>query len=256
THGAISVMSSETYTKPFRPLLPGITFIEFNKKSDLPLITERTAAVILETVQAESGLIAPKDDYLKHLVNRCRQTGTLLILDEIQCAFGRTGHLWAFEQFGVVPDILLLAKALGGGMPLGAFVASHEHMQRLATNPALSHITTFGGHPVNCAAALASFQVLTSEHLIEDTQQKAKRFLELLPHAQIKEIRHCGLWFALDLGSSKKVKRVVNLAIEAGLLVDWFLFNDQSLRLAPPLIISMEEIAVACHKIHQILDQI
>lgn len=254
THGAMSLMSAETYTMPFRPLLPAVRFIEYNNLVDLDSITTQTAAVIVETVQAESGLIVPAPGYLKHLAIRCRDVGALLILDEIQCALGRTGYLWAFQQYDIVPDILLLAKALGGGMPIGAFISSKEHMQQLAVDPALGHITTFGGHPVNCAAAIAAFQSLTSQNLIAQVPQKSRLFLRLLPHPRIKEIRHSGLWFALDLGDSDLLHRAVDLALAKGLLIDWFLFNDRSLRLAPPLIISFEEIELACAKIHEVLD--
>jgi acetylornithine/succinyldiaminopimelate/putrescine aminotransferase len=254
THGAMSLMSAETYTMPFRPLLPAVRFIEYNNLVDLDSITTQTAAVIVETVQAESGLIVPAPGYLKHLAMRCREVGALLILDEIQCALGRTGYLWAFQQYDIVPDILLLAKALGGGMPIGAFISSKEHMQRLAVDPALGHITTFGGHPVNCAAALAAFQSLMFQNLIAQVPQKSKLFLRLLPHPRIKEIRHCGLWFALDLGDSDLLHRAVDLALAKGLLIDWFLFNDRSLRLAPPLIISIDEIELACARIHEVLD--
>jgi acetylornithine/succinyldiaminopimelate/putrescine aminotransferase len=254
THGAMSLMSAETYTLPFRPLLPGVHFIEYNNPAHLKSITAQTAAVVVETVQAESGLIVPSPGYLKQLATRCRDMGAMLILDEIQCALGRTGYLWAFQQYDIVPDILLLAKALGGGMPIGAFVASREHMHQLAVDPALGHITTFGGHPVNCAAALASFQSLISQNLIEQVEEKSQLFLRLLPHPRIKEIRHCGLWFALDLGDSVILHRAVDLALAHGLLIDWFLFNDRSLRLAPPLTISIQEIEIACAKIHQVLD--
>lgn len=254
THGAMSLMSSEIYTAPFRPLLPQVHFIDYNDPRQLNRINEKTAAVIMETVQAESGIHRPTDQYLKKVQERCRETGALLILDEIQCAFGRTGHLFAFEEYGVVPDILLLAKGMGGGMPIGAFVSSHTHMRSLANNPALGHITTFGGHPVNCAAALATIQTIHSEELLRSIPAKIESFRQLLPHPAIKEIRESGLWFALDLGDSDFLQKVVRKALDQGILIDWFLFNDHSLRLAPPLIITQDEISDACKALHRALD--
>ncbi|MBK8501958.1 MAG: aspartate aminotransferase family protein [Saprospiraceae bacterium] len=255
THGAMSLMSSEIYTKPFRPLLPQIRFIDFNEESHLDQISEHTAAVILETIQAESGIDQPKNDYLGKVARRAREVGALLILDEIQCAFGRTGSLFAFSQYGIIPDILVLAKGMGGGMPIGAFVASQTHMHQLAINPSLGHITTFGGHPVNCAAALATLQVLQNQDLIGQVSEKAELFRKLLPHPLIKQIRQSGLWFALDLGDANLLQKVVNLAVEKGVLIDWFLFNDHSIRIAPPLIIEEAEIRKACVILHSVFDE-
>ena len=256
THGAMSLMSDAKYTQPFAPILPGIKFIEFNSLPDLQQITTRTAAVILETVQAESGIRFPDLEYLKALESKCKEVNAMLILDEIQCAFGRTGHMFAFSQFGIKPDILLLAKALGGGMPMGAFISAREHMITLSHNPALGHITTFGGHPVNCAAALANLEVLHEESLIEKVASKAARFAELLPHPLIKEVRQAGLWFALDLKDPQILQKAVQKGLQNGLLFDWFLFNDHSIRIAPPLIITMSEIEIACQKLHDIFDSI
>lgn len=254
THGAMSLMSSETYTRPFRPLLPQIRFIDYNDPSQLDMITTRTAAVIMETVQAESGLFTPLDDYLKKVENRCREKGALFILDEIQCAFGRTGQFFAFSHYNVVPDILLLAKGMGGGMPIGAFISSSDHMRTLSDNPALSHITTFGGHPVNCAAALTTIETIQENQLLRNIPQKINAFRENLAHPSIRKIREGGLWFALDLGDSALLQRVVRRAVKAGVLVDWFLFNDHSIRVAPPLIITIPEIIKACQILHQVLD--
>src|SRR5690606_13529197 len=226
TQVAMSLMSDERFTGPFRPRLPQIRFIRFNDEAQLEMITEHTACVIMETIQAECGICLPKEDYLQKVRARGDKTGALLILDEIQCGFGRTGSLFAFEKYHLKPDILLLAKALGGGMPAGAFIASAEHMKTLSENPALGHITTFGGHPVSCAAALATLETLRSENLIAAVPGKAALFRQLLPHPRIREIREAGLWFALDLGDAVLVQKAVKMALDQGLLVDWFLFND------------------------------
>jgi acetylornithine/succinyldiaminopimelate/putrescine aminotransferase len=255
THGAMSLMSNEVYTRPFRPLLPQIRFIDFNDESQIDQISEDTAAVILETIQAESGILQPKKDYLIKVARRTREVGALLILDEIQCAFGRTGSLFAFSQYGITPDILILAKGMGGGMPIGAFVASPAHMHQLAINPSLGHITTFGGHPVNCAAALATLQVLQTQDLVGQVPDKEKLFGKLLPHPLIKEIRQSGLWFALDLGDANLLQKVVSRAVEKGVLIDWFLFNDHSIRIAPPLIIEAADIRKACAILHAVFDE-
>jgi acetylornithine/succinyldiaminopimelate/putrescine aminotransferase len=256
THGAMSLMSSEVYTMPFRPLLPQIRFIDFNDETQIDQITDRTAAIILETIQAESGLLPPENEYLGKVVKRAREVGALVILDEIQCAFGRTGFLFAFSQYHVTPDILVLAKGMGGGMPIGAFVASQAHMRHLAINPALGHITTFGGHPVNCAAALATLQVLEHQDLIGQVAPKSELFKKLLPHPLIKQIRQAGLWFALDLGDANLLQKVVSRAVEKGVLIDWFLFNDHSIRIAPPLIIEEEDIRKACFILHSVFDEL
>lgn len=254
THGAMSLMSSEKFTAPFRPLLPQVKFLQFNDESQLDLITESTAAVILETIQAESGIQVPEDDYLVKVRNRCDETGALLILDEIQCAYGRTGSLFAFQKYQVTPDILLLAKGMGGGMPIGAFISSSSHMRTLANNPALGHITTFGGHPVNCAAALATITAIIKDNLLEEIPAKIETFRNHLPHPLIRQIREAGLWFALDLGDSALLQRVVQKAVKSGVLIDWFLFNDQSIRIAPPLIISQAEIIQGCQILHEVMN--
>ncbi|MCR9288673.1 MAG: aspartate aminotransferase family protein [Bacteroidetes bacterium] len=246
TQGAASLMYPTDFTQAFHPLLPGINHINFNEENDLEKITSKTACVIVETVQAECGLQTPKKKYLKKLRKRCNETGTLLVLDEIQAGYGRTGTLWAFEQYGIVPDILLLAKGMGGGMPIAAFIASKEIMRTLSFNPFLGHITTFGGHPVCCAAGLATLKVLLKEDYISKVKEKEKLFKKLLIHSAIKEIRSAGLWMAVELESYDFLKRVINKCLEDGLITDWFLFNDKSLRIAPPLTITKKEIKVAC----------
>ena len=246
TQGSASLMSDSYFTQAFRPLLPGIRHIEFNNESTLKRITEKTACVIVETVQGEAGIQVPADSFLKELRKRCDETGALLVLDEIQAGCGRTGSLFAFEQYGIVPDILLLAKGLGGGMPIGAFIASKEIMKVLSFDPLLGHITTFGGHPVCCAAGLATLQELVETDLISKVKRKEKIFRELLVHPKIKEIRSAGLMMAVELSSFDFVQAVIKDCIENGLITDWFLFNDRSLRIAPPLIITADEIKKAC----------
>ncbi len=246
TQGAASLMSAQWYIRPFRPLLPGIRHIDFNDMGGLEAITTRTAAVILETVQAEAGVIPPDPSWLQALRARCAETGTLLVLDEIQAGYGRTGTLWAFEQCGIVPDVLLLAKGMGGGMPIGAFIASRDIMKCLTHDPVLGHITTFGGHPVNCAAALATLQVLLREPWIGQVKAKEARFRKNLVHPAIRAVRSAGLLMAVELDSFEQVQRVMRYGLDHGLLTDWFLFNDRCLRIAPPLIISEAEIDEAC----------
>lgn len=247
TQGSASLMWPKDFTRAFHPLLPGIRHIDFNCEYCLNRITERTAAVIVETVQAEWGVRRPEKGFLKKLRQRCDETGALLIFDEIQAGYGRTGSLFAFEQYGTVPDILLLAKGMGGGMPIGAFVASQEVMAVLSDNPILGHITTFGGHPVCCAAGLATLQTLLEEPaIIGEVKKKEALFHELLQHPLIKEVRSAGLLMAVDLDDNDKVMAVIQHALQQGLITDWFLFNDRCLRIAPPLLISEEEIRKAC----------
>jgi acetylornithine/succinyldiaminopimelate/putrescine aminotransferase len=256
TQGAASLMFPTTFTEAFFPLLPHINHIDFNCLSCLDRITNKTAAVILETVQAEFGVRLPHGDFLKQVADRCKSTGTLLILDEIQTGMGRTGSLFAFSQYDVIPDILLLAKGLGGGMPIGAFISSKEIMSGLSENPVLGHITTFGGHPVSSAAAFATLQFLIDSDLISLVQAKSDRFISKLKHPFIKEIRHAGLLMALDLDNALLVRKVIHLAIEKGLITDWFLFNDRSLRIAPPLTITFEEIDEACSILMECLNEV
>ncbi len=255
SQGAASLMDDPTFVQAYRPLLPGIKHIEFNCEFCLRTITEQTAAVIVETVQGEWGVRRPHGDYLKKLRQKCTATGTLLILDEIQAGYGRTGSLFAFEQYGIVPDILLLAKGMGGGMPIGAFVASQEIMKVLSFNPILGHITTFGGHPVSCAAALATLETLLAEDLIGQVKEKEALFRSLLVHPEIREVRSAGLMMAVELSDFDFVQAVIKDCLEEGLIIDWFLFNSWSLRIAPPLIISAEEIRKACAIIIRALDR-
>jgi len=249
THGALSVMGNEEYKQAYRPLLPGINFIRFDHIGDLQMITEETACVIIETVQGEAGIRVPDKAYMQALRKHCTETGTLLILDEIQAALGRTGKLFAFEHFDIVPDILLMAKALGGGMPVGAFISSNKIMGALKENPILGHITTFGGHPVCCAAGLAALEVLLNENLTEAVEAKSALFYKLLVHPAIKEIRGKGLMLAIELESFEFNKKVIDRCIENGVVVDWFLHCSNSMRIAPPLIITEGEIRKACEVI-------
>lgn len=246
TQGALSILGDEYWRNAYRPLLPGIQHLEYNDFASLELITERTAAVIAESVQAEGGVIVPQREWLHALRGKCTAAGALLILDEIQCGFGRNGTLWAFEQFGIVPDVLLLGKALGGGMPLGAFIASRDIMWTLTNNPVLGHITTFGGHPVNCAAGRAGFQALLDQHLLPEVNAKGQLFLDHLKHPAIKSVRSLGLMMAVEFESFSVNKKVIDYCINKGVLTDWFLFAAECMRIVPPLIITPEEIKWAC----------
>lgn len=256
TQGAASLMSPKDFTRAYHPLLPGIKHIEFDCHFCLQQITEKTACVIVETVQAEWGVRKPSPDYLKALKARCEEVGALLILDEIQVGYGRTGTLFAFEQYGVVPDILLLAKAMGGGMPIGAFIAGKSVMEVLSHDPVLGHITTFGGHPVTCAAGLATLQTLLSTDYIEQVKVKEKLFQNLLNHPAILEIRSAGLIMAVQLEGFEQVKKVIDYCVENGVITDWFLFNSSAIRIAPPLVISESEIRSACEIILAALDNL
>jgi acetylornithine/succinyldiaminopimelate/putrescine aminotransferase len=246
THGALSVMGSEDFKTSFRPLLPDVKTIEFNNEKDLQYITFKTACVIIEPIQGEAGIIAANQSFLKKLRERCNETQTLLIFDEIQTGFGRTGSLFAFEQYQVIPDILLGAKGMGGGMPIGAFISSKEIMDSLTNNPVLGHITTFGGHPVCCAAALANLHVITKNKLYNRAKDIETIFKQKLKHPKIKELRVCGALAAIDFGDEAVNMQTISKCIEDGIITDWFLFNVQSMRIAPPLIISNEELNKAC----------
>ena len=249
THGALSVMGNEEFKQAYRPLLPGVNFTRFNNPGDLEKINDQTACVIIETIQGEAGVRVPDIDYMQALRKRCNETGALLILDEIQAAFGRTGHLFAFEHFDIAPDILLLAKALGGGMPAGAFIASNTIMSTLKENPILGHITTFGGHPVCCAAGLAALEVLLNENLVSTVAKKAVLFRKALNHPAIKEIRGKGLMLAIEFESFELNKKIIDRCIEHGVITDWFLHCTNAMRIAPPLIITHDEIKNACEVI-------
>lgn len=246
TQGALSIMGDEYWRNAFRPLLPDVLHLEYNSMEGLEQITKHTACVIAETIQAERGVYAPLKEWIKKLRTRCLETGTLLILDEIQTGFGRTGTLWGFEQFDIVPDVVLLGKALGGGMPLGAFVADKTIMLQLTDNPVLGHITTFGGHPVCCAAGMAALKVLLKEIPFDDIYKKEFLFRELLQHPQVNAIRSRGLLIAVEFASEQANKKVIDYCIKNGVLTDWFLFAPDCLRIAPPLNITEKEIKKAC----------
>jgi len=256
TLGALSVIGDEYWRNAFRPLLPGIGHYDYNDRPLIDAITTRTACVLIESVQGEAGVIEPSLEWINAVSKRCTETGTLLIIDEIQTGFGRTGKLWGFQNYGVVPDIVLMGKALGGGMPLGAFAASLSLMQHLTSNPVLGHITTFGGHPVSCAAGLAAMNVLLREQLPENVSQKEQLFLELLRHPMIKSVRSKGLLMAVELDSNEMVLKALDKCLRKGLFSDWFLFAPECIRLAPPLTISEDQIRFACTSLIGCLDEI
>ena len=251
TQGALSLIGNDEYRVAYAPLLPEISFIEYNSLPDLEKISDKTAAVIVEAIQGEAGVRVPSKEYMQALRQKCTDTGALLIFDEIQTGFGRTGKLFAFEHFGIVPDILMLAKGIGGGMPLGAFVAPKEMMDVIKANPMLGHITTFGGHPVSCAAAWASLKVIQDEKLIEDVDRKAKLFRSELQMPQIREIRGLGLMMCLQLDNFDQVYQVSNYCASKGLIIDWYLHCETALRIAPPLTISEDEIIQSCKIIRE-----
>ena len=251
TQGALSVMGSEYWQQAFRPLLPDVLQLRYNNLEDLDNISEKTACVIAETIQAEAGVLAPEKEWIQTLRKKCSEVGALLILDEIQCGFGRNGSLWAFTQFDVVPDILLLGKALGGGMPLGAFIADKKLMDLFTDNPVLGHINTFGGHPVCCAAGLAAFEVLQQEILLTEVNEKSDLFVKNLKHIKINKVNAIGLMIAVHFDDYKTNKLVIDELVAGpadtpGVFTDWFLFADNALRIAPPLNISNEQINQAC----------
>jgi acetylornithine/succinyldiaminopimelate/putrescine aminotransferase len=245
TQGALS-LGDEHFKRNYRPLLPAITKIRRNHTEDLNKISSKTAAVFFEPIGGESGVRITDTDYLQALRKRCDEVGALLVFDEIQSGFGRTGKFWAFEHWQVLPDILLCAKGMGGGMPIGAFIASNKIMSVLKENPILGHITTFGGHPVSCAASLATLQVIFDENLLTEVEEKSNLFKKLLVHPKIKEVRGKGLMLAVEFESFEILKPIIDRAIEKGVITDWFLYCDNSMRIAPPLTISKEEIQKAC----------
>lgn len=256
THGALSIQGTEFYRNAYRPLLPDTWQIEFNDIEALDIIDNKTAAVIVEPVQAEAGIIQPENEYLLNIRDRCDRTGTLLIFDEIQTGFGRTGTLFAMEHFNVVPDILCLAKAMGGGLPLGAFISSGDIMMTLSNSPALGHITTFGGHPVSCATGLAAFEEIIKGDLAVKANEKGRRFMTKLKHESILSIRGSGLFLAVKLASPGLLNKFIESGPGEGLILDKFLFCDDAFRIAPPLTIINEEIDNACDRIHNVLDKI
>lgn len=246
SHGALSMMGDESYKQRFRPLLPGVRHIRFNVLEDLEQISRQTASVIIEPVQGEAGAISPVPGYLKALRKKCDETGTLLIFDEVQTAPGRTGSMFAFEQEEVIPDILVLAKGIGGGLPLGAFVASREMMEAFTHNPVLGHITTFGGHPLSCAAGNMCLKLIQEKDLANQARVHEQMIRERLRHSLLKGISGRGLLLALQFENAEINFAVIRHALELGLVTDWFLFNDRCLRLAPPLIIDEKSLKKAC----------
>ena len=254
THGSLSVSGNEIKKQAYRPLLPDVRFIDFNKKEDLKHITERTACVIMETVQGDAGVRVPDIAYMKAVRKQCDEKGALLILDEIQCGMGRTGTLFAFEQFNIVPDILTIAKAFGGGLPIGAFISSKKIMTCLTHDPMLGHITTFGGNPVCCAAALATLEVILEEKILHTVEEKGKLFEKLLVHPKIKEVRRIGLLFAVDFETAEQVNTIVENAKQQGVICYWFLSHPNSFRIAPPLTITEKQIQESCEVILKAID--
>lgn len=246
THGALSVSGNETKKRAFRPLLPDVRFIEFGNSEDLRHITSRSACVIMETVQGDAGVRIPPPGYLKAVRQRCDETGTILILDEIQCGMGRTGKLFAFEHFGIAPDIVTVAKAFGGGLPIGAFISDRNMMNTFTHDPILGHITTFGGNPVCCASALATLTVLEDEDLVAQVERKGRLFEQYLQHPEIRELRRIGMMFALDFDSAEKVNAIVSRCKDHGVIGYWFLSHPYSFRIAPPLTITEQEIKDSC----------
>lgn len=253
TMGALSVLGDEYWRNAYRPLLPGVWHYDYNSTELINAINKDTACVLIETVQAEAGVIEPRQEWLQQLRDKCTETGTILIFDEIQCGFGRTGSLWGFQHYNIIPDIMLLGKALGGGMPLGAFISSTELMAAFTDNPVLGHITTFGGHPVSCAAGMAAMKALLKEGMIDAIEEKQALFLENLSHPEIKSVSSKGLLIAVELESFEKVLDAVSKCIANGLFTDWFLFAQNCLRIAPPLTITNEEVIEACNIIKKSL---
>lgn len=257
THGALSILGSESLKNAFRPLLPDVHFLEFNNHNDLNVITNKTACVVAETVQAEAGVILPENQFLEKLRERCDETGTLLVIDDIQMGFGRTGKLFSFDHFNIIPDILTIAKGMGGGMPLGAFIASKSVMKTLTFEPELGHITTFGGHPVSCTASLANLKIILRDNLPATANQKGLKFKNALAtHPSIKDIRQIGLMLAFDLESNEKAAKLLDIFLLNRLISDRFLFRPQALRIAPPLTITDQEIDEALNLILKSLEQL
>jgi acetylornithine/succinyldiaminopimelate/putrescine aminotransferase len=263
TQGALSLAGAEFFKRTFRPLLPDIKHIRHGFLEDLEKITCRTAAIIIEVISGEAGVRVPEVEYHQALRARCDETGTLLIYDEIQTGFGRTGSFWAFEQFGAVPDVLLCAKGMGGGMPIGAFIAPKEIMSVFKNNPILGHITTFGGHPVSCAASLATLEIV--QETLHRTRrngeteelsiiEKGELIKALLVHPKIKEVRGRGLMLAVEFDSFEVLKPIIDRAIQKQVITDWFLFCDNSMRIAPPLVITETQIREACDIILKAID--
>lgn len=257
THGALSLMNDENLTQAFRPLVPGITFLDFNDANQLNRITDKTAAVVIEAVQAEGGILPADYEFMQALRNRCTETDTLLIIDEIQTGFGRTGKLFAFEHYDIVPDIICIAKGMGGGMPIGGFVADKDIMNALTHNPMLGHITTFGGHPISAAGALASLEIILENNLIEDSNRKGQLYIDALKnHSAVKSVRGKGLFLAFELKGEGNVEKVINKGVELGFISDAFLFDNTRFRIAPPLTITDKEIRESIELVIRALDEL
>lgn len=256
TQGALSIMGDEYWRNAYRPLLPDIYHYDYNNMDMLQYIDCNTACIILESVQSEAGVIVPDIQWLTAINKKCKEVGTLIIIDEIQTGFGRTGDLFFTTNSMIVPDILLLGKALGGGMPLGAFISSHNHMQMLTHKPVLGHITTFGGHPLSCVAGLASLQYLLKHKLISDIKSKESLFITLLQHPSIVKVNHCGLLIAIFFKNEEICRNVIEVCLSMGVFTDWFLFAPHAMRIAPPLTISNTEIEKACDLIIQSIEQV
>jgi acetylornithine/succinyldiaminopimelate/putrescine aminotransferase len=249
-------MGDEYWRNSFRPLLPDIHHFDYGSQQAIDAIDSTTACVILEPVQAEAGVVKPTKEWLQAIREKCNKHCALMIFDEIQTGFGRTGTLWAFEQFNVVPDVLLLGKALGGGMPLGAFIADKKLMDTLTYNPVLGHITTFGGHPVSCAAGKAALEVLLENKWIEEVKSKEKILIDLLHHPKIKSVNIVGLWAAIELKDFETTQAVAHQCVSNGLITDWFLFASSSIRIAPPLCTTEDELKTICEIVLKSLDSI
>ncbi len=257
THGSLSITGHESLKNAFRPLLPDVAMATFNDRSDLEMISSRTACVVIEMVQAEAGIVRAEENYIRELKKICDREGVLIILDDVQMGMGRTGKLFSFEHYDFVPDILVLAKALGAGMPLGAFIASRNVMDTLASKPELGHITTFGGHPVSCAAAMAGLEVLTEGELIAEAEMKGRIFSEKLAgHPAVSAVRRVGLALGIDLSQVGKRNDFQQFSLEEGFVIDWYMFRPATFRLAPPLTITMEEIDKAINKVLAALDRL
>jgi acetylornithine/succinyldiaminopimelate/putrescine aminotransferase len=256
TQGLLSLMDNAYFTQAFRPLIPNVRILQFNNETDLTQITEKTACVIIEPIQGEAGIILPETGFLHKLREKCDKTGSLLIFDEIQTGFGRTGKLFAFQKYGIVPDIMTIAKAMGGGMPVGAFISSKKIMEVLTHNPVLGHITTFGGHPVSTAAALAHLKILLNNHIVEQVDEKGDYFKNSLNHQLIKAVNGTGLFYSIELDNAELVQKFIKIALNLGLIADWFLHCDYKIRIAPPLIITEREIDKAVSIIHKALDMV
>jgi len=256
TQGAMSVCGVEKQNRAFRPLIPNTRFIEFNNEADLKKITNKTAAVILETIQGGAGFIVPTNNYLQKVKTRCHDVGALLILDEIQTGFGRTGKVFGFENYNIIPDIVVVGKGLGGGMPIGAFIASKEHMNLLSHHPKLGHITTFGGHPVIAAAALATLKQVVKPKLLSSVKEKEQIIRELLIHPEIKEMRGTGMMLALIMRDADFASKVILVCLKRGLILFWLLFEGKAIRLTPPLNISKTDLEKGCKILLEVIAEL